>query len=95
MVNTGVTNISIDAPTDLAKAAKAARKKAVLIGNVNTNLFFSGTREDMANAIRQCLAAAPKDSGYVLASGCEVPGVAPPEKVDWFVQLANELARCD
>lgn len=95
MVNTGVTNISVDAPTDLAKAAKAARKRAVLIGNVNTNLFFSGTREDMANAIRQCLAAAPKDSGYVLASGCEVPGVAPPEKVDWFVELANELARCD
>lgn len=93
MVNTGVTNISVDAPTDLAKAAQAARKKAVLIGNVNTNLFFSGTREEMADAIRHCLAAAPKDSGYVLASGCEVPGVAPPEKVDWFMELANELGR--
>ena len=41
MVNTGVTNISIDAPTDLAKAVAATRGKAVLIGNLNTNLFFS------------------------------------------------------
>ncbi|MBW1786138.1 MAG: uroporphyrinogen decarboxylase family protein [Deltaproteobacteria bacterium] len=93
MVNTGVTNISVDAPTDLTKAVEAARGKAVLIGNVNTNLFFSGTREEMADAIKNCLAVAPRDSGYVLASGCEVPGVAPPEKVDWFMELVNELGR--
>jgi len=91
MVNTGVTNISIDAPSDLAKAVEATRGKAVLIGNVNTGLFFSGTREEMKQAIKDCLDMSPKDSGYILASGCEVPGVAPPEKVDWFMELANEL----
>jgi len=92
MINTGVTNISIDAPTDLAKAVQATRGKAVLIGNVSTDLFFSGTREEMEQAIKDCLDVAPKDSGYILASGCEVPGVAPPEKVDWFMELANELS---
>ncbi len=91
MVNTGVTNISIDAPSDLAKAVEVTRGKAVLIGNVNTGLFFSGTREEMKQAIKDCLDMFPKDSGYILASGCEVPGVAPPEKVDWFMELANEL----
>jgi uroporphyrinogen decarboxylase len=95
MVNTGVTNISIDAPSDLAKAAEVTRGKAVLIGNVDTRLFFSGTREEMKQAIKRCLDLAPKDSGYILASGCEVPGVAPPEKVDWFMELANELGSCD
>ena len=93
MVNTGVTNISIDAPTDLAKAVEATRGKAVLIGNVDTNLFYSGTREKMKQAIKQCIDLAPKDSGYILASGCEVPGIAPPEQVDWFMELANELGR--
>ena len=91
MVNTGVTNISIDAPSDLAKAAEVTRGKAVLIGNVDTRLFFSGTREEMEQGIKDCLARTHKDSGYILASGCEVPGVAPPEKVDWFMELANEL----
>ncbi|MBW1798938.1 MAG: hypothetical protein JRJ21_11205, partial [Deltaproteobacteria bacterium] len=95
MVNTGVTNLSIDNPTDLAKATDATRGKAVLIGNVNTNLFFSGTKEKMRQAIQDCLAKAPKDSGYILASGCEVPGVAPPEKVDWFMELIDELGRHD
>ncbi|NVM24694.1 MAG: uroporphyrinogen decarboxylase family protein [Desulfobacterales bacterium] len=91
MVDTGVTNISIDAPTDLAKAVETTKGKAVLIGNVSTDLFFSGSREEMEQAIKDCLDVAPKESGYILASGCEVPGVAPPEKVDWFMELANEL----
>jgi len=93
MVKTGVTNISIDAPSDLAKAVEVTRGKAVLIGNVNTNLFFSGSKEEMKQAIENCLNVAPADSGYILASGCEVPGVAPPEKVDWFMQIGDELAR--
>jgi len=93
MVNTGVTNISIDAPSDLAKAVEVARGKAVVLGNVNTNIFYSGTREQMAQAIKDCLAIAPKDSGYILSSGCEVPGVAPPEKIDWFMEIVNELGK--
>jgi uroporphyrinogen decarboxylase len=91
MVNTGMTNLSIDAPSDLAKALELTRGKAVLIGNINTNLFFSGTRQDMEQAIKDCIAIAPDDSGYILASGCEVPGIAPPEKVAWFMEIVNEL----
>jgi uroporphyrinogen decarboxylase len=93
MVNTGVTNISIDAPTDLAKAVEATRGKAVLIGNLDTNLFFSGSRDQMRQAIMNCIDSAPRDSGYILASGCEVPAIAPLEKVDWFKELVDELGR--
>jgi uroporphyrinogen decarboxylase len=91
MINTGVTNISIDAPTDLAKAVAAARGKAVLIGNLDTNLFFTGSRDEMKQAIINCIDKAPRDSGYILASGCEVPAIAPPEKIDWFNALVDEL----
>jgi uroporphyrinogen decarboxylase len=91
IVNTGVTNFSIDAPSDLLKAVEIAKGKAVLIGNVNTNLFFSGSRQEMEQAIRNCIAIAPDDSGYILSSGCEVPGIAPPEKVAWFMEIVGEL----
>jgi len=95
MVKTGVTNISIDAPTSLAKAVEATRGKAVLIGNVATDLFVSGNRDKMKQAMAECVALAPEDSGYVLATGCEVPGIAPPERIDWFMELAGELGRYD
>ena len=93
MVNTGANNISIDAPTDLAKAVEATRGKAVLIGNVDTFLFLSDDKEAMTQAIKGCVDAAPQDSGYILATGCEVPGIAPPEKIAWFMELVNEVGR--
>ena len=93
MVNTGVTNVSIDASTNFVKAVEATRGKAVLIGNVAPLLFLSGSRDEMKQAIRHCIDNAPEDSGFILASGCEVPGDAPPEKIDWFMELANELGR--
>jgi uroporphyrinogen decarboxylase len=95
MVNTRVTNISIDALTDLAKAVEVTRGKAVLIGNLDTKLFFTGSREKMKQAVKDCIDKAPKDSGYILAPGCEVPAIAPPEKIDWFMELVNELGKYD
>jgi uroporphyrinogen decarboxylase len=91
LIKTGVNNISVDSGTDLALAAEAANGKAVLIGNVPTNTFLAGSKDEMKQAVQACLDKAPKNSGYILASGCEVPAIAPPEKVDWFMELAREI----
>jgi uroporphyrinogen-III decarboxylase len=91
MVDTGASNISIDSGTDMGRAAKASRGKAVLIGNVDTNTFMADSKNEMRQAIKHCLDNAPTDSGYILAPGCEVPALAPIEKVDWFMELAAEL----
>jgi uroporphyrinogen-III decarboxylase len=45
----------------------------------------------MKQAIKNCIDQAPSDSGYILSSGCEVPAIAPPEKMDWFYELVDEL----
>jgi uroporphyrinogen decarboxylase len=91
MVSTGASNISVDSGTDLALAAEAARGKAVLIGNIPTDCFLADSRDVMKQAIEDCLAKALNDSGYILAPGCEVPTIAPAEKIDWFMDLANEV----
>ena len=93
MVETGAAAISVDEPTDLAKAIEAARGKAVVIGNVSTNLFFLGTKDDMERAIKNCIDVGAPHSGFILASGCEVPGIAPPEKVQWFMDAARNLGK--
>ena len=93
MVETGAAAISVDEPTNLAKAVEVARGKAVVIGNVNTSLFFLGSQNEMKNAIKSCIDIGASGSGFILASGCEVPGIAPPEKVQWFMDAARELGR--
>jgi uroporphyrinogen decarboxylase len=91
IVSTGASNISIDSGTGMGRAVEASRGKAVLIGNVDTNTFMAESKDEMRQAIRNCIELAPADSGYILAPGCEVPGAAPAEKIDWFMELAGEL----
>jgi len=93
MVNTGATLISIDAPTDLVKALEVARGRAVVMGNINTNLSSYGTRENMRKAIEKCIHIAGRKRAYILASGCEVSSSTSPEKVGWFMELSKELRR--
>ena len=93
MVETGAAAISIDEPTDLAKAVEVARGKAVVIGNVSTSLFYLGSKDDMERAVKDCIDIAAPNSGFILASGCEVPGIAPPEKIQWFMEAAREFGR--
>jgi len=93
MVETGAAAISVDEPTNLAKAVEVARGKAVVIGNVSTNLFFLGSKDAMEKAIRNCIDIAAPNSGFILASGCEVPGIAPPEKIQWFMDAARKFGR--
>ena len=93
MVETGAAAISVDEPTNLAKAVEAARGKAVVIGNVSTNLFFLGRKDDMERAIKNCIDIAAPNSEFILASGCEVPGIAPPEKIQWFMDAARKFGR--
>ena len=93
MVETGAAAISVDEPTNLAKAVEAARGKAVVIGNVNTNLFFLSSKDEMEKAVKDCIDIGATDSGFILASGCEVPGIAPPEKVQWFMDAARKFGK--
>jgi uroporphyrinogen decarboxylase len=91
IVSTGASNVSIDSGTDMGRAVEATRSKTVLIGNVDTGTFMADSKEEMKHAVQNCIDLAPADSGYILAPGCEVPGAAPAEKIDWFMDLANEL----
>lgn len=91
LVKTGVSNLSVDSGSDLARAAEVTRGKAVLIGNVPTEMFLADSKEEMKASIKECIEKATNDSGYLLAPGCEVPTIAPPEKIDWFMQLAEEV----
>jgi uroporphyrinogen decarboxylase len=85
VVSTGVSAISVDEGSSLQKMIEVAKDKAVVIGNVAVGLFRDGTKEQMEAAVKKCIDIAAKDSGYVLASGCEIPGESPIERVrDFF-----------
>jgi len=93
IVETGCSGISIDAPSSLEKMVQEAEGKAVVIGNVATDLYVMGNNEKMEADIRRCVDIAADKSGFILASGCEVPPNAKKELVQHFCDYARHYGR--
>ncbi|MBI4594919.1 MAG: uroporphyrinogen decarboxylase family protein [Candidatus Tectomicrobia bacterium] len=86
-------SISIDAPTSLKRMVELNQKRAVIIGNIATDLFARGTFQQIEEAIKQCIDIAADGSAYVLATGCEIPTNSDPAKVRHFVEAAERLGK--
>ncbi len=93
LIHTGADALSIDANSSLARMVELSQKRTVIIGNVDTHLFYSGTKEEMEQAVRTCIAIAAKDSAFILSTGCEVPWTGSVERVRWFMDAAERYGR--
>lgn len=86
LVDTGTDALSIDAPSSLERLVALSAGKVVVIGNVNTRFFYTGTREEMEAEVKRCVYTAAKGSAFILSTGCEVPGIATRDRIQWFME---------
>ena len=93
IVETGIAFFSLDAPSSLKRLLEIAAGKFPIMGNVPTTLFSSGTREEMESAIRHCIDTAAEGSGYILASGCEIPLDSTEDRVSHFFEYGHQYGR--
>jgi uroporphyrinogen decarboxylase len=93
LIQSAASAFSIDSFTSLSKFSELSYGKFVVIGNVSTQLFMDGTKEDMKKAVQNCLDATGSGKNYILSSGCEIPIVSKPENVACFMQYARDLGK--
>jgi uroporphyrinogen decarboxylase len=91
LASMGAVAISMDQPSSLEKMFEASQGKVVVVGNVATNVFLSGTREDMESEVKRCLTVGKEREGYILSSGCELSPRGDIERVKWFCEFASAL----
>lgn len=82
--------IDIDAPTSLKKIVDVSQKRIAIRGNVATELFVDGTKEQIEEAVKNCIEIAAPGSAYILSPGCQIPLNAPVEKIRYFWEAALE-----
>ena len=87
MAATGADFLSID-EMDLALARQEVGDKAVLMGNVSTNLLLEGKPEQVTAAAKVCLQRGGQH--LILSTSCDVPTGAPKENVQALVATARE-----
>ena len=74
VLDTGMEKfLSLDAPSSLKRLIETGSGKVTVMGNIPTTFFSKGSRLEMERAIRDCIETAAAGSGYILASGCEIP----------------------
>jgi uroporphyrinogen decarboxylase len=95
IASVGAVALSMDQPSSLEKMFEAGQGKMVVIGNVSTGVFVDGSREDIENEVKRCMASAKESPGYIMASGCEISPRGDMEKVKTFCTIAAELGKLD
>ena len=93
IIETGISFFSLDAPSSLEKFEEIVRKKIVVMGNVPTTHFSTGTREDMEAAVRHCIDTAAEGSGFILSSGCEIPIDSAEDRVEHYFEYSHQYGR--
>ncbi len=92
MAQTGADIIDVDWMVPLNEARKAVGPDNTLCGNFNpAGVLFEGSPQDVANAAKECLKAAP--SRFILMPGCEVPPATPEENIRAFCPCDGCLIR--
>jgi MtaA/CmuA family methyltransferase len=92
MAKSGTDIIDVDWMVPLAEARELAGPKITLCGNFNpTGVLFEGSPEDVADAARECLEAAP--GKFILMPGCEVPPATPEQNIRAFCPCEGCLIR--
>jgi uroporphyrinogen decarboxylase len=93
IVETGISFLSLDAPSSLEKLLDLSVARLIVMGNVSTVLFSSGTREEMEHAIRNCIEKAAEGSGYILSSGCEIPLNSTQDRIAHYFNYAHQYSQ--
>ncbi len=90
ILDLGIVALSLDSPSCLKKMVEVSKKKIVLIGNVATSLFVSGTREEIEESVKECIRVAAPGGAFIISSGCELPYNATVERARFFIEAAKE-----
>jgi uroporphyrinogen decarboxylase len=93
VIETGINFLSLDAASSLEKLVDLSGGKLVIVGNVKTSLYASGTREEMEEAISNCIDTAAEGSGYILCSGCEIPLDSTEDRISHYFEYGRRYGR--
>jgi uroporphyrinogen decarboxylase len=82
--------VELDGPSSLQKMFEATKGKMMIRGNVGAEIFFDGSKEQIYEAVKQCIEVASGSPKYVLSTGCQIPLNAPLEQVRNFINAAQK-----
>jgi hypothetical protein len=88
----GVHGFVLEPFTDMAYIAEHYGQTHVFIGNADTRILLSGTREDIHAEVARCMAIGKDCPGFFMAVGNHIPANTPVENVLYYEQVYEEMS---
>jgi uroporphyrinogen-III decarboxylase len=89
----GVHGFFFEPLTDLRYVAERYGRTHVIIGNADTRVLLSGTREDIRAEVERCMAIGKQCPGYFMGVTNMIPHNTPVENALYYNEVYEELSR--
>jgi len=89
----GVHGFVLEPTTDMAYIAQKYGRTHVFVGNADTRILLSGTREQIRDEVRRCIDIGKECPGFFMAVGNHIPANTPVENAQYYNEVYEELSR--
>lgn len=89
----GVDGFVMEPTTDMAYVARKYGKTHFFVGNADTRILLSGTKEQIRSEVRRCMAIGKDCAGFFLAVGNHIPPNTPVESCLYYNEVYEELSK--
>lgn len=93
IVGCGVHGFVMEPTTDMKYIAEKYGKTHVFIGNADTRILLSGTKEEIRAEVKRCMDIGKKCPGFFMAVGNHIPSNTPVENALYYNEVYEELGR--
>ena len=89
----GVNGFVMEPATDMAHIAERYGKTHVFVGNADTAILYSGTKDDIEREVRRCMDIGKNCPGFIMAVGNHIPANTPVENALWYNECFEKYGR--
>ncbi len=89
----GVHGFVMEPLTDMRYVAEKYGKTHAFIGNADTRVLLTGTKDDIRAEVRRCMDIGKKYPGFFLAVGNHIPANTPVDSVLYYNEAYEEMSK--
>lgn len=93
MAECGIHGFVLEPSTDMKYIAEKYGNTHVFIGNADTRILLSGTREEIEAEVQRCMEIGKKHPGFFMAVGNHIPPNTPVENAIYYNEVYEKLSR--
>jgi len=89
----GVNGFVMEPTTDMKYIAEKYGKTHSFIGNADTRILLSGTKDDIEREVKRCMDIGKKCPGFFMAVGNHIPSNTPVDNALYYNEIYEKLSR--